>query len=105
MIRIYLRWLKECLGVSGDRLVFEIYIHRTYKRSKEDLKLHWSTLTGIPISNFEKVYFKKNKVLSYRKNRGSEYGGVLRIKVRKSTDLNRKITGWVQGICLQSGVV
>lgn len=104
MIRIYLKWLRECLKISEDQLVIEIYIHRTYKRSIENLKHHWAAITNIPFSRFEKVYFKRNKVHSFRKNRGAEYGGVLRIRIRKSTDLNRKIAGWIEGICLRCGV-
>lgn len=49
-----------------------------------------------------KIYLKKNKVNSYRKNKGEGYHGVLRITVKKSTDLNRKVMGLVEGICLHS---
>lgn len=104
MIRLYLKWLKVCLGITENQLSPEIYIHKTYKRSKEELINYWANKTGIPFSRFEKVYFKKNKTHSYRKNRGLEYEGVLRIRVRKSTDLSRKIAGWTEGICIQSGV-
>jgi hypothetical protein len=45
------------------------------------------------------VYPRKNK----RKDNG-KYFGQLRIRVKRSTDLNRKIAGWTKGICLESGV-
>ncbi len=101
MIQVYLMWLKVCLKIPDDRLVFEIYIHKTYRKTEGDLKRHWSLVTNIPVSKFNKIYYKKNKTHSYRRNRGPEYNGVLRIKIRKSTDLNRKIAGWIQGVCLQ----
>lgn len=104
MIQVYLKWLKTCLKIPDENIVFEIYIHKSYKRSIRSLRDHWSSITNFPYSMFGRVYFKKNKVHSYRKNRGPSYGGVLRIRVKKSTDLNRKITGWTEGIYLQSGV-
>ena len=103
MIKLYLKWLEKCLGVQQDRLVFEIYIHRSHHKTIKDLTGFWSEVTGFPVSKFDRVYFKKNKIHSFRKNRGPNYSGVLRIWVRRSTDLNRKIQGWTQGICFQSG--
>ena len=35
----------------------------------------------------------------------AHYFGLLRIRVRKSTDLNRKISGWIEEICRKWGVV
>ncbi|AKM83231.1 hypothetical protein A2422_00265 [Candidatus Woesebacteria bacterium RIFOXYC1_FULL_31_51] len=69
------------------------------KRPPKELPLFWSRITKFPIQNLNKIYFKKNKVNSFRKNKGGNYNGVLRITVRNSTDTNRKVTGWIQGIC------
>lgn len=105
MIKIYLKWLQTCLKIPSSRLTFEIYIHKTYKSNKSGLINYWSSVTGFPAQRFDKIRYKKNKVHSYRKNRGNNYWGVLRIRLRKSTDLNRKITGWIEGICIHCGVV
>lgn len=99
MIRIYLLWLKECLLIKPCDIKFEIYIHETYNKTPKELSAYWSKITKFPILSLNKIYFKKNKVNSYRKNMGTNYHGVLRITVRKSTDMNRKVTGWIQGIC------
>lgn len=104
MIKIYLKWLRECLLISEDRIVFEIYIHKSHNKSVQNLAKYWSVITGFPKKSFSKVYYKENKIHSLRKNRGPDYSGVLRISVRKSTDLNRKIQGWIKGVCFQSGV-
>ncbi len=45
------------------------------------------------------IYFKKHTVNLYRKNQGDKYMGVFRIRLRRSSELNRKIAGWTQGIC------
>ena len=99
MLQVFLKWLKGCLKIPQEDIIFEIYIHKTYEKTVEELSKYWSFVTGYDKSKFTKVYFKKNKVHSYRKNRGNNYHGVLRISIRKSTDLNRKITGWIAGIC------
>lgn len=101
MIMIYLLWLRKCLFTKNENILFEIYIHETYNKTKNELIRYWSKVTGFPMKNFKKIYFKKNKVNSFRKNRGKEYNGVLRISVKKSTDINRKVMGWIQGVCLQ----
>lgn len=104
MIRTYLLWLVKCLSIKNDDIKFEIYIHETYNKTSRELSEYWSKVTGFTSDKLSKIYFKKNKVNSYRKNKGEYYNGVLRVTVRKSTDINRKVMGWIEGICLQSGV-
>lgn len=101
MIRVYLKWLKESLKIKNDRIHFEIYIHESYKNGRHELGLFWSKITGFPLSNFDKVYYKRDKVSGNRKNKGVKYHGLLRIVVRKSSYLNRTIAGWVEGFCRQ----
>ena len=105
MIKMFLKWIKDCLKIEDENLCFEIYIHITYRKSREDLIKYWSEITGFLPYKFDKIYLKHNKVHSYRKNRGNRYFGVLRVSVRRSTDLNRQIMGWVNGICEQCGIV
>jgi transcriptional regulator with XRE-family HTH domain len=99
MIKLYLLWLNKCLLIKPDDIVFEMYIHETYQKTKDSLATYWSKVTNFDKLHFQKVYFKKNKVHTMRKNKGKDYHGVLRISVKRSTDLNRKVTGWIQGIC------
>lgn len=105
MIKLYLKWLRDCLLISKDHLVFEIYIHESSKDNIENIRLFWSEKTGFPLISFKRVYFKKNKINGNRKNKGLEYNGLLRITVKKSSNLNRKITGWIEGVCKQCGIV
>jgi len=105
MIKVYLLWLNKCHGIDSSNIKFEIYIHETYDKTPLELSKYWSDITSFSVDNFNKIYFKKNKVKSIRKNKGIKYHGVLRITVRKSTDLSRKVMGWVEGICLQTGMI
>lgn len=104
MIQVFLKWLRRCLNIPDDRIVFEIYIHKSHKKTIKELVSYWSQITKFPEINFKKVYFKNNKIHTIRRNRGLDYSGVLRISVRKSTDLSRQITGWVMGIHERCGV-
>lgn len=101
MIKVYLSWLDKCLKIDKTRIVFEIYIHESHKKTIKELISYWSKITGFGLSSFKKIYFKKNKIHTIRKNRGNDYSGVLRIRVKRSTDISRKIRGWVEGICLR----
>ena len=105
MIKIFLLWLKKVLLISDHNIKFEIYIHETHKHKTDEAKKYWSIITGYSKAKFDKIYFKKNKINSKRKNVGETYHGLLRIHVRKSTNLNRKITGWIEGVCNKWGIV
>lgn len=105
MIKVYLKWLKKCLNIKSDEILFEIYSHGNLRQHEKKMIKYWSNITNFPLDCFDKIYYKKDKNNQYRKNKKRNYYGLLRIKIRKSTDLNRKITGWIEGVCMQCGVV
>lgn len=105
MIKMFLLWVKKILLVKDERIKFEIYIHESHKDKNIRTRRYWSGITGFSEAKFDKIYFKKNKINSKRRNIGDGYHGLLRIYIRKSTNLNRKIAGWIQGICKKWGVV
>jgi hypothetical protein len=105
MIKIYLRWLFECLDIKKAQIDFEIYSHENIREKEKGVVKYWSETTGFPELSFRKIYYKSDKKKKYRKNQGESYYGLLRVVVLKSTDLNRKIAGWIEGICFQCGVV
>lgn len=105
MVEIFLRWLKKSLKVSDDNIIFEIYIHESYKERKNDFIKYWSSKLKYSVSKFSRVYFKKNSIKIVRKNVGNSYHGQLVVRVRKSTDLNRKVSGWIEGFYKQCGIV
>lgn len=95
MILIFLKWLKNTFSVNNSNLVYELYIHETADIKKA--QIYWSQILSMPIENM-RTYLKKNKIKTIRKNIGNDYHGLIRVKVNKSTNLNRKITGWIEGI-------
>lgn len=98
MIKLFLKWLFDVFGLSRDRIKFEIYIHENHRPRMNMVKRYWANITGFNLINFQTVYFKKHKIATNRKNVGRNYHGLLRIRVRASSSLNRKIAGWIEGI-------
>ena len=106
MIFIFIKWIQLCVGVSLDRIRCDIYIHENHKVRTEEVRRFWSLKTGFPIEHFSRVYFKKNVPAKvYRKNRTALYNGLLRVNISASSNLNRRITGWIRGIVKYWGVV
>ncbi|KKR20132.1 MAG: hypothetical protein UT50_C0021G0010 [Candidatus Moranbacteria bacterium GW2011_GWA2_39_41] len=93
MVLLFDRWLREICCLDTKDLVYCIYIHKT--ADKEKARLFWEKLLKVRI---EKIYFKTHNPKTNRKNVDDDYNGLLRIDVSRSTDLNRKINGWIQGI-------
>jgi len=98
MIQIFLIWLNRVCKVNKNMIVFNIFLHQTHKARLEEVRRFWSKVTGFSIYNFNTVYWKINELKTNRKNTGEKYYGVLKIKVRRSSGLVRKIAGWSEGI-------
>jgi hypothetical protein len=96
MAFIFEKWLNEKLGVSKNNLRFQLYIHETIK-DVDRIKQFWSKKLQINKDEIN-VYYKKNKINTLRKNIGNDYNGLIRIKVLKSTNLNRRIAGYIEGL-------
>ncbi|MEK7128998.1 MAG: hypothetical protein AAB858_01485 [Patescibacteria group bacterium] len=105
MIKLFLKWLKEIIKISDSDMYFEIYTHENLKNTISQAVKYWSKITNSPKHKFNRIYYKKNKIKTKRKNIGAGYYGLLRICVKKSTNLNRKISGWIDGIIQNCGVV
>ena len=103
LIKLFLKWLLEICKISLENIDFEIYIHET--ANIKEAKKYWARILNLPEKRFKKVRLKKHKIKTKRKNVGKSYHGLLRIRVKKSTNLNRKIAGWIEGISKNCGVV
>lgn len=99
MILLFIEWLKNTFSIDNSSLVYELYIHET--ANIEKAQAYWSQALSVPTKKI-RTYLKKNKIRTIRKNTGIDYNGLIRVKVNKSTNLNRKISGWIEGICEKS---
>lgn len=97
MINIFLKWLYECCGYKDKDLILRITANISHKHRIDIIQNYWADSTNIPIKNFRKPFYQNVKWKKVYEN-PDEYFGVLRIKVRKSTDFLRKIHGWIEGL-------
>lgn len=97
LVRIFLKWIYEILGLTPNDIELGLHIHKTGNEIRA--KRYWSKITNIPVSKFSNTIFKKHNPKTNRKFDNNKYYGLLRISVKKSTNLNRKISGWIEGIC------
>lgn len=105
MARFFKEWLLKIIGIQLSQLKFELYIHQTHFDRLSEIKHYWAKALSIPPNYLYSVYLKRNNKKTIRKRTGKEYYGQVRIRVRASSSLNRRIAGWVQGIVENCGFV
>jgi hypothetical protein len=98
MINLFIKWLKEVCHIDKKSMVFEIYLHETHRCRINEIIDYWSKNTETPREHFSHIYYKKAAIKTNRKNIDETYFGVIRLKVKSSTSLNRQIAGWTQGV-------
>jgi hypothetical protein len=91
LITFFLRFL-DVAGVTRDDLIFGVYIHEN--ADAEAAQQFWLELVGAQPSQFRRPVLKRHNPKTIRKNTGQDYKGCLRIDVRQSGWLYRKIDGW-----------
>lgn len=98
MIKLFIMWLTEVINIPIDQISLDIYIHKNSKNNENVVKIYWSKVTGLPLGKFKNIYFKKHNIKTNRRNIGKAYYGGLRINVKASSTLLRKVTGWTEAI-------
>jgi len=97
MMKLYVRWLKVCFGYKLDDLSFRVTFNIDHKYREEDIINFWAKQFDITPDRFQKPFYQRVKWKKLYDNPG-EYFGVLRIRVRRSSDLLRKIKGLIKGL-------
>jgi hypothetical protein len=97
MMLLYVRWLKECFDYSIDDLMFRITANESHEYRINEIVDFWAQLFGIDKTRFQKPFYQHAKWKKIYEH-PEEYFGVLRIRVRKSSDFLRKIHGFIQGL-------
>lgn len=103
MLRFFIYWLHKYLNINFEDITFDIYLHINFENEKDVFVKYWSNELNFPIEKFYRVYFKKNIIKTKRINVEKNYHGQIKVKVKRSTDLNRKITGWIEGFINNAG--
>lgn len=97
MIRFFLHWLIKSCKVPKQVIRLRVGLNFSHKNRIKKIEVHWTKVTRIPLSQFQKPYFQKfvwKKEFPDPEN----YFGVLRIRANKQLPLFRKINGWIEGL-------
>jgi hypothetical protein len=95
LIRFFLRFL-EAAGADQHDLILRVSIHEN--ADAEAAQRFWAEVTGVGPNQFRSPTLKRHKPKTARMNIGDDYHGCLRVDVRRSGELYRRIEGWVSGI-------
>jgi hypothetical protein len=95
LIRFYLRFL-QAAGVDRDDLILRVCIHES--ADAKAAQRFWVEVAGVSTSQFRSPTLKRHNPKTVRMNVGGNYHGCLRIDVRRSGELYRKIEGWASGV-------
>ena len=92
VIKIFIYWLGEIYNINRENLTLRVSINGQHQDRVEKVLEYWSQLTKIPISQFTKTSLIEAKSKKQYRNR-NQYYGTLRIKVKRGTNLKRRIVG------------
>jgi hypothetical protein len=91
LVRFFLRFL-ETAGVNRDDLILRVCIHEN--ADAEAAQRFWAKVTGVGPNQFRSPTLKRHNPKTVRMNVGEDYHGCLKIDVRRSSALYRRIEGW-----------
>lgn len=97
MIVLWVSWITKCLQVSTERLTCRVEINEIHEKRLRLVENYWSNITNIPRSQFIKASLKHSKTSKVYKNYHN-YFGSLQITVKKGTNLNYEILGYIDGL-------
>lgn len=103
MILYFREWLHDFLDVTPEDITYTLYIHQKSENIASAIKF-WTDLLEIDLHAI-KICLKKHNPSPKRKNIGVHYVGLMRLSIRKSTDLTRKIAGWIDGIISKTNII
>jgi len=95
LILFFLRFL-DAVRIPRTSLSYRVYIHESADVAAA--QRYWLEVTGAAPSQFRTPTLKRHNPKTIRKNVGERYHGCLRIDVRNSADLYRRIEGWAEAI-------
>ena len=95
LIRLFLRFLDATETPRTDAN-FRVCIHESADLASA--QRFWLEVTGASPGQFRTPTLKRHTPKTVRKNVSNDYYGCLRIDVRRSSDLYRKIEGWSAAI-------
>lgn len=97
LVKVYLLWLEKCLKVKRTDLRLRVTANVSLKDSIVKFESFWSKFLGVSRSQFGKPFFQ-NSVQKKKYPLDRPYYGVLRVYVKRSSLLFKKMRGWIIGL-------
>lgn len=97
MIKFIIKWFTKALRIKKEDFILRAEFNFSHKDRTEVIENFWAQLTKIPKNQFEKSFYHRSIWLKEYPNRNT-YFGVLRIRVRRSSELLNKMRGWIKGL-------
>jgi transcriptional regulator with XRE-family HTH domain len=95
LIAFFLRFL-QAAGIAKSSLTYRVHIHEC--ADAEAAERFWLGVTQAEPHQFLRTTLKRHNPKTVRRNVGEGYYGCLRIDVRRSADLYRRIEGWAHAV-------
>lgn len=100
LIKFFLKWLIEVGSIERDDVMFDLFVSEADKRKISFIISSWVRITDFPLKFFSRIYYLKNKTNHKKSPRFSNLG-LVQIRVKRSSLLQRQIDGWINGIIRQ----
>lgn len=100
IIRFYINWLSKIYLIKKVDLILRISINELHLHREREVLAYWSKLLNIPKTQFTKTSFIKTKSKKVY-NSSTKHYGTLRVKVRRGTNLRRKILGSISALYIK----
>lgn len=97
MVRFYIKWLKEILGIKNEEITLRLTLNESYKHKSDEVVDYWAKITKLPKEQFTKTFYQKTQWKKQYDN-NNNYHGVLRIHVKKSLNSLLLMKGWIEGL-------
>ncbi len=97
MILLWIKWVENCLEITKERLICRVEINERCVVRLVKIENYWSLVTDIPLDQFRKASIKHVKTNKFYEN-DSNYYGSLQITIKKGTNLNYEILGYIEGL-------
>lgn len=95
IIKTFIAWVKANYGIQPEDFILRVSINATYRAKSSESIRYWSKVAGLPTKQFTKTSFIKT-VLKKQYGNNRKYFGTLRIKVRRATNLQRRVLGTLE---------
>lgn len=97
IIKIFIKWLQTIYAIKLPDLIMRVSINNIHKNREVAVLKYWSCVTKVPVSQFTKTSFIKTRAKKEYANHNQHYG-TLRVKVRRGTNLRRRILGSISAL-------